>query len=305
MDLVKLQKEEQLSDDQMAYIGGSLLQAGAETTSGILLGFVLAMVANPEVVKAAQQELDRVCGNRLPDLNDVPDLQYIRAVMKETLRWLPGVPLGTPHAVTEDNDYMGYRIPKNATIITNVWYVSSFTKSSSLETCKTQADHIISHRALHNDPEKFPNPRKFDPMRYIHDTQTSAEAVANADVSKRDHFVFGAGRRACQGMHIADRSMFLAMSRLLWAFDFKRAIDPATKQEIIPDDRELTEGIFAIPKPFPAEIVPRNSHMETRVRELWAEMLDLVDENLQWKVVPEGIIWRDYEPAEFAVEPSL
>lgn len=123
MDLVKLQKEEQLSDDQMAYIGGSLLQAGAETTSGILVGFVLAMVAYPEAAKAAQEELDRVCGDRLPDLNDVPDLPYIRAVIKETFRWLPGVPLGTPHAATEDNEYMGYRIPKDATIITNVWFV--------------------------------------------------------------------------------------------------------------------------------------------------------------------------------------
>lgn len=136
-------------------------------------------------------------------------------------------------------------------------------------------------------------------MRYIDDSQTSAEAVANGDVSKRDHFVFGAGRRACQGMHIADRSMFFAMSRLLWGFDFKRAIDPVTGQEIIPDDRELTEGIFAIPKPFPADIVPRSAHKAARLREVWAEMLELLDEDLQWKVVPEGIIWRDYEPAEF------
>lgn len=136
-------------------------------------------------------------------------------------------------------------------------------------------------------------------MRYINDTQTSAEAVANADVSKRDHFVFGAGRRACQGMHIADRSMFFAMSRLLWAFDFRRAIDHVTRQEIIPDDSELTEGIFATPKPFPASIVPRSAHKAARVKEVWTEMLELLDEDLQWKVVPEGIIWRDYEPAEY------
>lgn len=115
----------------MAYIGGSLLQAGAETTSGILLGFVLAMVAHPEAAKAAQEELDRVCGDRLPDLNDVPDLPYLRALMKETLRWLPGVPLGTPHATTEDNEYMGYRIPKGATIITNVWLVLPFLTQPS------------------------------------------------------------------------------------------------------------------------------------------------------------------------------
>lgn len=142
-------------------------------------------------------------------------------------------------------------------------------------------------------------------MRYIDDAQTSAEAVASADVSKRDHFVFGAGRRACQGIHIADRSMFFAVSRLLWAFDFRRAIDPVTKHEIIPDDRELTEGIFVIPKPFPARIVPRSAHKAARVRQVWAETLGLLDEDLQWKVVPEGIIWRDYEPAEFRAAAGM
>ena len=118
-----MQKEEGFSDDLAAYISGSILQAGSETSSGILVGFVQAMVLFPEIAKKAQEELDRVCGDRLPDLNDVPNLPYIRACMKESLRWMPGVPLGTPHATTQDDEYMGYRIPKNATIILNVWYV--------------------------------------------------------------------------------------------------------------------------------------------------------------------------------------
>lgn len=123
MDLVKAQKAEGFSDDLAAYLGGSLLQAGSETSSATLVGFIQAMVIFPQVAKKAQEEIDRVCGDRLPDLNDVPDLPYIRACMKESLRWMPGVPLGTPHAATQDDEYMGYRIPKNATIILNVWYV--------------------------------------------------------------------------------------------------------------------------------------------------------------------------------------
>lgn len=121
VDLVHMQKEEGFSDDLAAYISGSLLQAGSETSSGILVGFIQAMVIFPEVAKKAQEEIDRVCGDRLPDLNDLPDLPYIRACMKESLRWMPGVPLGTPHAATQDDEYMGYRIPKKATIILNVW----------------------------------------------------------------------------------------------------------------------------------------------------------------------------------------
>lgn len=50
------------------------------------------------------------------------------------------------------------------------------------------------------DENRFKNPRVFDPSRYEGDKQTSAEAAMNSDPSQRDHFVFGAGRRVCQGM---------------------------------------------------------------------------------------------------------
>lgn len=121
LDLVKLQKEEDFSEDFAAYLGGSILQAGSETTSSILVGFIQAMVLFPDVVKAAQEELDRVCGDSMPDLNDVPDLPYVRACMKESSRWMPGFMLGVPHAVTQDDTYMNYHIPKGAMIILNVW----------------------------------------------------------------------------------------------------------------------------------------------------------------------------------------
>lgn len=83
------------------------------------------MVIYPDVAKTAQAELDRVCGDRMPDLNDVPNLPYIRACAKESLRWMPGFMLGVPHAVTQDDMYMGYRIPKDSTVIMNVWCVPS------------------------------------------------------------------------------------------------------------------------------------------------------------------------------------
>lgn len=122
VDLVKLQKEESFSDDLAAYIGGSLLQAGSETTAGVLVGFIQAIIIFPSVAKIAQEEIDHVCGDRLPDLNDVPDLPYVRACMKETLRWMPGFLLGLPHGATRDDVYLGYRIPNKATILMNVWY---------------------------------------------------------------------------------------------------------------------------------------------------------------------------------------
>ncbi|KAI1660860.1 putative cytochrome P450 [Daldinia decipiens] len=273
VDLVNMQKKEIFSDDLAAYISGSLLQAGSETTACILVGFIQAMIIFPEVARISQAELDRVCGDRLPDLNDVSNLPYIRACAKEALRWMPGFLLGIPHAVTRDDTYLGFKIPKDATVILNVW-------------------------AIHNDPKKYASPREFEPMRYIDDNQTSMDSANNPEVNQRDHFTFGAGRRRCQGMHIADRSLFLAISRLLWAFNFQRAIDPDSHKEIIPDMNDLTEGLMVFPTPFPAKIVPRDDRKTRILREEWDQVSKSLDDQNQWKTVPEGLIWKDEQLSE-------
>ncbi|KAI1338689.1 cytochrome P450 [Xylariaceae sp. FL0016] len=268
VDLLRLQKGEKFSDDLAGYLMGSLLQAGSETTSSILVAFVQAMVIFPNVAKIAQAELDRVCGDLVPDLNDVPNLPYIRACAKESMRWMPVFLLGIPHAVTQDDIYQGYLIPQGAAVIMNIW-------------------------AVHNDPKRHPDPRTFDPARYANDSLSSIDSANNPDATKRDHFAFGAGRRRCQGMHIADRSIYLAISRLLWAFDFKRAIEPKTGQEVVPDMDDLVDGFMALPKPFPANICPRSPERAECVRREWEQVSKLLDEDGQWEVVPEGLIWKD------------
>ncbi|KAI0430783.1 cytochrome P450 [Xylaria sp. FL1042] len=273
IDLLRFQKESGISDELACYMSGSLLQAGSETTSAILIGFVEAMLLFPEVAKQAQAEIDRVCGDRIPDLNDVPDLPYIRGCMKESLRWMPAAVLGVPHAVIQDDLYKGYRIPKGASVLFNVW-------------------------AIHNDPKRHPDPRRYDPSRWAGDDQNSIQAALNADPTKRDHFTFGAGRRMCQGMHIADRSLFLGMSRILWAFDLKPAVDAQTGREILPDVNNVVDGLFVCPQPFPANIVPRSASRAVRVKEEWKVVQHLLDEKKQWKTVPEGLKWRDYEPLD-------
>lgn len=155
-------------------------------------------------------------------------------------------------------------------------------------------------RAIHNDPKRHPSPRQFDPLRYIDDEQTSIDAANNADPTKRDHFVFGAGRRRCGGIHIADRSMFLAISRLLWAFDFNKALDADTKEEITPDMEDLMEGNMVLPNPFPAHIVPRSAQKAQAVRDEWNEVAQLLDEQSQWKTVPDGLIWKDEQLTEIS-----
>lgn len=184
--MAQAQLQDDFSDDQAAYISGTLLEAGADTTSNTLYGFVQAMVLFPDVQKKAQEEIDRVVGaSRLPTMEDEPRMQYIRGCVKESLRWLPTAILGAvPHAVTRDDEYMGYKIPKGAGVLNNVW-------------------------TIHMDPRRCPEPRKFDPDRFKDDFLNAAESASQSDPSKRDGFGFGAGRRVCQGMHVAERSLFL------------------------------------------------------------------------------------------------
>lgn len=87
---------------------------------------------HPEIQRRAQAEIDSVVGyQRLPDFEDRASLPYMDAIMRETMRWHPVLPMGAlifrrrarfpgsvdvfqglPHATSEDDVYQGYFIPK-------------------------------------------------------------------------------------------------------------------------------------------------------------------------------------------------
>lgn len=120
-DLANSQNSENLSDKQVAYTSGSLLEAGSDTTYSTLVGFVQAMLLFPSVAQQAQEEIERVCGERLPIIEDEPNMQYLRGCVKESMRWMPTAILGVPHAPIRDDFYEGYRIPKGSSVVYNVW----------------------------------------------------------------------------------------------------------------------------------------------------------------------------------------
>ena len=158
--------------------------------------------------------------------------------------------LGGPHAVLQADEYLGYLIPKGATVINNVY-------------------------TIYHEPVRYPNPRRFNPSRFKEDFLSLA--------SKCDQFVFDAGRRICQGMHVADRSLFLTISRMLWAFDIKPALDTMGKP-IIPDTEKLTQGLMYGPEPFPVMIVLRSKERADVVSREWEEAQMLLDPvSMQWK----------------------
>ena len=64
-------------------------------TATALAVFMLAMTLYPDVMRKAQAEIDAVVGRgRMPTFDDKNNLPYIRAMVKEVLRWRPVGPIG-------------------------------------------------------------------------------------------------------------------------------------------------------------------------------------------------------------------
>ncbi|TAQ84218.1 hypothetical protein B7494_g7455 [Chlorociboria aeruginascens] len=235
-----------LTRNQLNFLCGVLMEGGSDTSSSIILAFIHAMIKFPHVQKKAQEEIDRIVQeDRSPVWSDYVQLPYVGMIVKETMRWRPVTPLAFPHATSENDTINGMSIPKGTTVILNVW-------------------------GLHHDPIKFPNPDTFEPERYAGTTALAAELAASPDYNSRDHYGYGSGRRICPGIHLADRNLFLAMSKLLWAFDFAEKTGPrGEKIEVNVDAREgYSEGFLHCPKPFEASITPRSqARRDTILRE--------------------------------------
>jgi cytochrome P450 family 619 len=73
-----------------------------------------------------------------------------------------------------------------------------------------------------------------------------------------DHYGYGAGRRICPGIHLAERTQWRAISKLLWAFDIELPVNPATGEKIMPDPLNYKEGISHTPNPFNVIFKPRS-----------------------------------------------
>lgn len=115
-------KKNGIDDLLAAYTCGGLVEAGSETTATTVNNWTLAMTLYPEAMRKGQEEIDRVVGSdRMPVWDDEEDLPYIRAMIKETLRWRPVNKFGMYHSVTEDDWYEGHFIPKDSVVVLNWW----------------------------------------------------------------------------------------------------------------------------------------------------------------------------------------
>ncbi|KAI0473518.1 cytochrome P450 [Xylariaceae sp. FL0804] len=296
-ELLRVQEEEGFGDDLAAYICGVMQEAGADTSAISILGFVQAMVLHPDVQRQGQAEMDVAFpgDETMPDMEGAMAHPWIQACVKETLRWLPVVPLALPHSPVRDDVFRGYRIPKGATVILNTW-------------------------TIHMDAQRYPSPRVFDPSRFFFagDNATSSATSslqAQADGAReRDHLAFGAGRRICPGLHVAERTLALSVARLLWGFDIGRGSvvvaaaattenegeeeEEEKKKEEKEEEKEemmaplpawddFGDGVLAAPRPFAASFRARNPARAERMRSAWDECRrECLGDDFQWRAIP-------------------
>lgn len=241
-----------------AYTCGGLVEAGAETTSTTLNNFMLAMTLFPEVARKAQEEIDRVIGSqRMPGFDDEMDLPYTRALIKEVLRWRAVNKFGMTHATSEDDWYEGYFIPKGTVAVLNWWYVSWSISVSNIIT-----NYL---RAIHMNPELHESPAEFRPERYLNKTLSAADYINSNDPYERDHFTYGAGRRVCPGVHVAERSLYINIVRTLWGFNISKS--KAADGSAIEPEMGMIRGFLSVPKPFECTVSPRSAQHVKVIRE--------------------------------------
>ncbi|WPH03647.1 cytochrome p450 monooxygenase psod [Acrodontium crateriforme] len=213
---------------EAAYAIGSSSFVAIATIGGPLHSFFLAAAHYPEWLPKVQEEIDRVCGDRLPTVEDMPHLPKIRATVKEVLRWRQSTPLGVPHEAMEDDVYEGYFIPKGAMLHAN-------------------------HYLISREADKFPRANEFVPERWIDPSYPSYKEPLTEFPNIRGDMAFGYGSRACPGVELTNMELCTLFGALAWAFNFTSKIP----KEDLPW-YEVNPYVITMSKPFPMDIQPRS-----------------------------------------------
>jgi cytochrome P450 len=185
------------------------------------------ILRNPNVGKKARLELDQVVGLKCTvDESDIPQLKYIQAILKETLRLRTIVPLLVPHQSMSATKAFGYDIPAKTRLFVNAW-------------------------AIGRDPSIWEKPSDFIPERFL---EGGPHEMVEAQGKHFELLPFGAGRRQCPGMVFGLTVVQLQMASLLHAFDW------SLSNGMTPDMLDMTDRLEVTPPmhiPLVAKAKPR------------------------------------------------
>jgi cytochrome P450 len=164
-----------MTDQQVRDECLTVMLAGHETTCNGLSFALWILAKHPEAQDLLHEEAVRVLGNRPPAAADFPNLKYAYMVFAEALRMFPPVWVIGRTCGPEGYDFRGFRISPGSIMI---------------------APQVVVHR----DPRFWPDPEKFDPLRFADDGKSSNGKAARPRFS---YYPFGAGSRQCIGEGLA------------------------------------------------------------------------------------------------------
>ncbi|KAG5536991.1 hypothetical protein RHGRI_024430 [Rhododendron griersonianum] len=167
-----------------------MLLAGTDSISSIMEWAMAELMKNSTTMQKAQEEVRTVVGAKSRiDQDDIDQMDYLKCVVKETLRLHPPAPFLIPRESTESAKLGGYDIPPKTRVLINAW-------------------------AIQRDPDLWDRPEEFLPDRF---------ANLPVDFKGQDfQFIpFGAGRRGCPGISLSVIEVEYVLANLLFWFDWK------------------------------------------------------------------------------------
>ena len=182
-----------MSDTQLRDETMTLFLAGHETTANALAWTLYQLARNPDAERELHRELDTVLGGRLPEPADYPRLPYTEMVLAESMRLYPPA-WGIGRYALEDVQIGDWTVPRNGLVLVSQW---------------------VTHR----DPRFWPDPLRFDPLRFT--------AEAKAARPKMAYFPFGGGPRICIGEGFAWMEGVMILATLAQRWRFLRGDDVA------------------------------------------------------------------------------
>ncbi|KAK2664786.1 hypothetical protein Ddye_003360 [Dipteronia dyeriana] len=194
--LLELQEHE---DSEMSFTIAQLkamlkdvILGGTDTTTTIVEWTMAELMQHPKVMKKVQEELTEVVGiDGSVEEFHLPKLQYLDAVVKETKRLHPALPLLVPRSPSQSTIVSGYTIPKGSRIMLNVW-------------------------AIHRDPQLWDNPLEFRPERFLNNSKKFDYLGNNFQ-----YMPFGSGRRVCAGIPLGEKMLMFLLASFLHSFEWK------------------------------------------------------------------------------------
>ncbi|OEL34955.1 Oryzalexin E synthase, partial [Dichanthelium oligosanthes] len=165
--------------------------AGTDTSTITVEWAMARLLRHPDKLEKARAELTAGLGSKeFVEESDLVKLPYLHAVVKETMRLHPSLPVLPREVVKDGVSLGGFSIPKGTLILVNLW-------------------------ALGRDPTAWPEPDEFMPERFLGDRPVNFRG------SDFTYIPFGAGRRVCAGMDMAARFVPLVLASILHKIEWK------------------------------------------------------------------------------------